>query len=123
MINIALCFDNNFIRQAGVLIKSVICSNPDNQIKFYCISDCISQVNKKLLSDVCKNSNASVEFNSLDVSKMSELPVRKGDHISLATYYRLLLPMILPENIDRVLYLDCDMICVDDLSSFYETDL
>ena len=123
MINIALCFDNNFIRQAGVLMKSVLCSNADNQITFYCISDCISEENKKLISDVCNDSNASVEFKGLDISKMAELPVRKGDHISLATYYRLLLPLILPEAVDRVLYLDCDMICVDDLLDFYNTNL
>ena len=123
MINIALCFDNNFVRQAGVLIKSIICSNTKNQITFYCISDTILEENKNLLTNVCESSNAKVEFMSLDVSKIANFPVRKGDHISLATYYRLLLPLILPEELDRVLYLDCDMICVDDLLNFYNTDL
>lgn len=123
MINIALCFDNNFVRQAGVLIKSIICSNPENQITFYCVSDSISQENKASLENVCENSNAKVDFRSLDITKMSNFPVRKRDHISLATYYRLLLPLILPEELDRVLYLDCDMICVDDLLNFYNTDL
>ena len=122
MINIALCFDNNFVRQAGVLIKSIICSNPENQITFYCVSDSISQENKASLEIVCENSNAKVDFRSLDITKMSNFPVRKRDHISLATYYRLLLPLILPEELDRVLYLDCDMICVDDLSEFYNTN-
>ena len=34
----------------------------------------------------------------------------KFSHISLATYYRLMLPEVLPVTLDKILYLDCDII-------------
>lgn len=122
MINIALCFDNNFVRQAGVLIQSIIESNKDNQINIYCVNDYISDENKEKFSSLFKYPNLKVHFTSLDISKISDFPVRKENHITLATYYRLLLPVILPKELDRVLYLDCDMICVDGLDEFYKSD-
>jgi len=32
------------------------------------------------------------------------------DHLKSATYYRLAIPDILPKEVEKVLYLDCDMI-------------
>ena len=46
----------------------------------------------------------------------------KGDYISLATYYRLLIPELIP-NEDRILYLDCDIIVRKSLSDLYNRDL
>lgn len=41
---------------------------------------------------------------------------------SLEIYYRLFLTEILPDSVDRILYLDCDIIINKDLSEFYNTD-
>lgn len=44
-------------------------------------------------------------------------------HISSATYARLLITNILPKEISRVLYLDADILVLDDLSPVCEMDL
>ena len=43
--------------------------------------------------------------------------------ITQATYYRLNLAEILPERIDKVLYLDGDVICRKSLVSLWNTDI
>jgi lipopolysaccharide biosynthesis glycosyltransferase len=43
-------------------------------------------------------------------------------HTTAATLSRLYLPKLLP-NVDRVVYLDTDLICVDDLTPLYELAL
>ena len=48
---------------------------------------------------------------------------RAYDHISPVCYFRLLLPELLPSGVEKVLYLDCDLIIRDDLSSLWETDV
>lgn len=45
------------------------------------------------------------------IKKFEGLPLGgKFSHISLATYYRLMLPEVLPVTLDKILYLDCDII-------------
>ena len=43
--------------------------------------------------------------------------------VSIATYYRILAPRILPINIDKVLYLDSDIIVRGSLNDLWNTDL
>lgn len=60
---------------------------------------------------------------SPSISSPAELPVRPGDHVSLATYYRLFLADFIPEDIRRVVYLDSDLVVLQDLSRLANTNL
>ena len=41
----------------------------------------------------------------------------------MATYYRCILSELLPADIDRLLYLDCDIVIVGDISEYWNTPL
>ena len=59
-----------------------------------------------------------------DSSKI-ELPLKNDKitgHITKEAYFRLYAPFFLPEDMERILYLDCDIICTDDISEFYNID-
>jgi lipopolysaccharide biosynthesis glycosyltransferase len=43
-------------------------------------------------------------------------------HLTEATLLRLLLPSVL-NDVDRVIYLDCDLVVLNDITSLYDTDL
>ena len=47
------------------------------------------------------------------------LPVSPG-HISTAAYYRLLIPRLLPEELDKVIYLDSDLIVNADIGALWD---
>lgn len=40
-------------------------------------------------------------------------------HVSLATYFRLLIPEVLPDNVSKVVYLDIDMLVLSDIGELY----
>lgn len=42
---------------------------------------------------------------------------------TVETWYRIAIGQLLPQSIDRVLYLDCDMIVLGDISTLYYTNL
>jgi lipopolysaccharide biosynthesis glycosyltransferase len=54
---------------------------------------------------------------------VENFPIKERDHVSLATYYRLFAPVILPKDMDRILYLDCDMIIDGPINSMYHDDI
>ena len=49
--------------------------------------------------------------------------LRSFDTVSLASYHRLLLPTLLPATLDRVIYLDCDLVLLHDLWDLWRTDV
>ena len=49
--------------------------------------------------------------------------LRVDGHMSIATYYRLMAPRILPIDIEKILYLDSDLIVRRSLSQLWTTDL
>lgn len=45
------------------------------------------------------------------------------DRYPTTIYYRLLAHELLPDNLHKVLYLDADLLCINDLHALYDTDL
>lgn len=58
----------------------------------------------------------------LDASHLipADLPIRPGDHVSPATFYRLFIAEILPSEIDQAVYLDVDMLALCSIASLFE---
>lgn len=57
----------------------------------------------------------------LDASHLipTELPIRSGDHVSPATFYRLFIAEILPPEIDQAVYLDADMLALRSIADLF----
>lgn len=60
-----------------------------------------------------------------DTTKLEGVRVtgEDGYFFSIETYSRLFCAFYLPENVDRILYLDVDMICTGDISELYDISL
>ncbi len=122
--NITICFgcDNNYVQHMGATMSSILQSkNEDEFIKFYVLDGGISVPNKEKLSYFEKKYLCSITYVKPNMEELKNCCTFKGDYISLATYYRLLIPEIIP-NEDRILYLDCDIIVRKSLSDLYNRD-
>lgn len=62
-----------------------------------------------------------LEWHDPDRSRLSGLPL--WGHVSAATYYRLLLEGSLPRHLSRVVWLDCDLLVLDDLSAIFDASM
>lgn len=124
MISIVYSSSDGFSRIAGVSILSV-CENSRNpgDITFYMIDNGIGTENKeKLRSITDKHGSRLVFISPPDIEKTVGTRLETGRwHIS--TFYRLFLASILPEDVERVIYLDCDTIVRRDLTELWETDM
>ena len=66
--------------------------------------------------------NTNILAHSID-AKIFENLVPWGEGQNYTTYYRLKLASILPDNIDKCIYLDSDMLLIGDIKELYNTDL
>lgn len=113
--NIVLCFDKNFIIPIAVLLKSIELSNINEKFNIHIITANLPDDSKINFEKNINKDVFNLSYYHIDDSILKFCPVRPGDYINIATYFRILLPSILPENIDNVLYLDGDIIVVDNL--------
>lgn len=123
--NIVLTFDNSYTQHAAALIAS-ICVNCSTPVCFFIISDFISSENKKHIEDLIYKYGQDVCFKFFDKTEIKKFPIGAGtanEYVTLATYYRLVIADILPQNIKKVIYLDCDIIVNQDLSDLWNIDM
>jgi len=118
---IACTTDNNYIRHCAVMLKSLQLSNPDESISIYILHGVIDASERARLASYLGNFLPSVSFIQLDEEMLSGFPV--FGHITLAAYFRLLLPAALPHAVEKVLYLDSDLIVVDSLRDLWHSSL
>ncbi|WP_216905855.1 glycosyltransferase family 8 protein [Synechococcus sp. CCY 0621] len=118
---IACTIDNNYIRHCAVMLKSLQLSNPAETISVYILHGVIDTAERARLAAYLGAFLPSVSFIQLDEEMLAGFPV--FGHITLATYFRLLLPAALPHAVEKVLYLDSDLIVVDSLHALWESAL
>lgn len=125
MIETALCTDNNYAMPAGVMIYSV-CKHTKDVSFNVIVSDDFSEGNKNRLKRITDSFSCKIQFIYIPEEIVEGFPVgldNQPAHISIAAYYRLFLGKLLPETTEKVIYLDCDLICQSDLRELWETEL
>lgn len=122
--NILLSSDDNYARHLGVTIYSLLVHHRKvKKIRFFVVDNYISQDNlSKLLSLIEQFPNAELTFIPLD-TYTKDLQLDMPWPISISAYARLFAAEMLSKDIDRVLYLDCDMIINSDLSDLWNYNL
>ena len=122
--NILFSSDNNYAQHLGVAIYSLLSHNQDAEaVHIYIVDNGISEDNVNRLNEMAKAfSNAEVTYISFQKWK-DALELDMSWPIALSAYARLFVASMLPASVDRVLYLDCDMIVNDSLSLLWNFDM
>jgi lipopolysaccharide biosynthesis glycosyltransferase len=124
MMNIVYTSDNKFSPQIAASMMSVMQNNENEEITFWILSKGITPQNKQLLRDeISTGSPFEIEF--IDLKRVGDYFGRNIDtgswnDIVLA---RLFLDRLLPDDINRVLYLDGDTIVRGSLHNLWQIDL
>ncbi len=115
--------DDNYIRHAGVSILSVLENNKHFEtIDIYIIDNNVSRENKVKLNEIINQYNRNIKY--IDFSEYkSKLKLNMGWKISISAYARLFVDEMLPSDLDKVLYFDCDTIVIGELDELWSIEL
>ena len=107
------------------MMQSLCVNNKEEKITFHLIID--GSVTQRDKNDLCAITaqfpDKTVEYYVIDKLFIDSIPHLKGRYLSQAMYYRLYLSEILPKSINKVLYLDCDMIVCHSLRTLWDIDV
>lgn len=124
IINICLSCDDNYAEHAGVVMASVLANaKPADYHVFYILDGEISEQHKQEILSLKSIKDCEINFVTIDKSEFDDYKkVKSHQYITLATYYRLKLPALLPD-VSRVIYLDCDMVVMASLWDLFNRNL
>lgn len=120
--NIAVSINEKYIPYAYVTLTSLFENNSKEHINVYVL---YGQKEGRVLHTFDKLADKygqNIYYLEMNQAVFGDkLP--RNDTWTVEIYYRLALPEVLPEKIDRVLYLDVDIIVTDSLQELYDMDL
>lgn len=119
--NILVAFNKLYMPHAKVMLTSLRTSMPEESIDVYLMYHEINQADiLKLGSYLSKKHN--IQLHPIRITKTPFDEIKLGMHLTIETTYRLMAASLLPDNINRILWLDCDIIINKSISKLYNTD-
>ena len=120
VINIAYGIDDNYARCMATSIASFCINNKNKNFCFYIVASDLSDKTKTKLKVLAKDYNINIIIYEINKDFFRDMPIIH--EISLATYFRILLPNLVLD-VDKLYYIDADIICLKDADVLFNISL
>ncbi len=106
------------------MFLSLLDNNQGEKICIHLLANGLTDAEQQLVQQCVRKKGAQISLYNISDQLFESFSLGNVEgHISKTTFARLFLPSILPLNIERILYLDCDIIITDNLLSLWQYDL
>ena len=121
VLHVACAVEGRYVPHTAAMIRSVLAHSAPFEVRIhYMHGGDVSSRQAQALAGMVDALGGSIDFIEVPDERVEELPT-KG-FTGKATWYRIFLTDLLPD-VDRALYLDADVIVVDDLAPLWATEL
>ena len=123
-ITVFFAVDDNYVDFLLISLESIIDNAKDENYcyQFYIMHNGLSKESRKKIKHLSKHRFTIRFFNVLGHLSSLENRFKVRDYYTMTTYYRLLIPDAF-FYINKALYLDCDIVVLNDLSKLYKYDI
>ena len=120
--HVVMACDEGYAVPLATSIRSIVDANRGNQeLNIVIVTSEFSTHLKTKVTSSLTSASTSVNWVHVDLSAFAQFSTRP--YLSKMTYARLLLPDVLPRGVSRALYLDTDVLVLDDLTALWTLDL
>jgi lipopolysaccharide biosynthesis glycosyltransferase len=121
-LHLLFCASADYLRHAGVAAVSAVLSSAPRPIKVHVFATTgDAPAEAKLLATLRPFPQVGLEIYRIRDGRVAGAFTDR--YLTQEAYLRFLAPEVLPREVRRVLYLDCDLVVVDDLGPLWEADL
>lgn len=117
--------DNQYVMPFEVLFDSLVRSQsiPEETPIFVLHGQSLSSEGQKRLAAFANARQFELQFVFVSNDLLAHTAVGAGDHVSVATYFRLFLAELLPAEMDEVVYLDADLLVLKSIRPLFDIPL
>jgi lipopolysaccharide biosynthesis glycosyltransferase len=114
--------DDAYAMPLAVTVRSLLDKlNTDRRVQLFVLNGGLSSVNCERLVKSWDDSRLKIVWVKPDLRLVSDL--KTNSHISASAYLRLLMPEVLPANLDRVIYVDADVLVQRDIGELWDVPM
>ena len=117
--NILTSINRGYVKHFLTMLNSLSLNNKESQFDVYVMHTDLTDEDKTHIQ-ANLNENMSVEYIYMDKSLFKGAP--KVKRYPYEIYYRIFAPGMLPESVERILYLDSDLIVHNNIDELYNTE-
>lgn len=118
--NLLFSIDDMYVDHFKVMLYSLVRQTKNRKLEIYVLQKTLLKRHTELIQ---YTQNLEVGYHPIIVGTEVFAQAPTTDRYPDTIYYRLLAHKFLPETLDRILYLDADMLCLNDFSSLYDMEL
>lgn len=122
MIDIVIASDCNYLHLVTISMVSFFETNPDVKLHLHLLSNGIDSVKLEMLKTIVEQNGGILSVYPLE-DLQRRLIVNVPSTISVTSYARLFIGSILPAELDKVLYIDCDIMFNGSIKELFNEDL
>lgn len=125
MIEIALCPDDNYVMPCGITMVSLLENKKNSEIRIHIVGSDLAESNKNILQEIARKYDTEIVFYAIENKYLEQFDIIRDEmkYITASAYSRLFLPNLLPSHLDKVIYLDCDLMVLDSLSEMWNINI
>lgn len=120
--NLMIVTNSAYLRPTYMMLYSLFLNHPQEEIDIYLPYEDITEAELAELTAYVSGFTGKRLY-PLYVGDTFKSKVKSRNGINVETYYRILGISLLPEHMERILYLDVDMIIKGSIKELYETEL
>lgn len=121
-ITVFFAADTGYYQHLCVALTSILENNRSCRFAFYVLTDRAGAAEEKnILALRERYENFDIRFIAVSNDDVSGFRLNMS-HITIQTYYRYFIPVIAPD-LDKALYLDCDLIVDGDIAELWNTNI
>lgn len=120
--DIVCCPDKNYVMPTGIMMCSLCENNKEEEVTFHVMHNDLTAEHERSLKNIIERyNNKSVRFYKIDPNDLYNVKLGENGQqkLSLSTYYRLLISSLLPKSIQKVIYLDGDIVVCCNLKGLW----
>lgn len=121
MINLLVTLNSNYIKPLKVMLKSIFINNQDEKFNIYLLHSSLEDHELKDLYQYIERHGNIFTPIKIEDDYFQDAPTPL--HYTKEMYYRLLAYKFLPEDLERILYIDPDTLIINPIKELYNMDL
>ena len=123
-LHILCATDDNYAQHCGVMICSICHNHKERDLCFHIIENKLSEDSCLKINEIIKNFHQEVIYHSINPEYFYDFKMGHNNYSSPTVYYRLFVTKLITDtSIDKILYLDCDIVVLKDIVSLFKIDM
>ncbi len=118
--NILVTINKKYIKQINILLNSIQYSNAKEHFDIYVLHRDLEQSDLKAINTNLNLEQFHIHFIKIAENEINQFPVYEKRYPA-EIYFRMFASKYLPQDLERILYLDADTVVINPLKELYET--